>query len=611
MRERVLLVDDEPTVCEVLELVLQPQGFETVSVESCAAARAEVRRAGFVAALIDKNLPDGSGVELLEELRGAVPDTALLIMTGYSSFDTAVMAMRMGASDYLVKPFATLDDVAVRVRRAIDDLAAERKRLMLEAELRAGIASARNELSAVFEAVAEPLLVLDLSGRVVRHNGAAAALFTGLTAGVDLPALDDRDAADAIRRAAAGEVVRRERVYRRSAQGAVTLTATLAPIRDHRGEVVALVESAVSIDETLRAQRALHQADKMATLGALAATLAHELANPIGCALSNMSILGGIDEGGRVKGTTPEEAGEILVEVRASLEHARDIIRRTREFASPNQQARGPVRLHQVITDAIRFVGPQLTHKAAVAVEVDPALEVLGERTGLVQVLMNLLVNAAHALRGRPEPRVTLRATPRDGEVLLTLEDTGCGIPEEELDRIWDRFFTTKPASEGTGLGLAVCRDLIRWHGGAIRVESTVGRGTRFEIRLPALQPVEPARVLVVDDDPLVLQATARALRGHFEVCTASSAEEALALLADDGRGIQIVLSDFFMPGQSGAELLAQVERRFPEMKRMVMTGHLEPDTRAEITARAHPAEILVKPLEAVVLRSRLMSALV
>lgn len=610
MTERVLLVDDEPMVCEVLQLVLEPLGFATVSVDRCAAAREEARRGLYTAALIDKNLPDGNGVELLEELHAQIPDTALLIMTGYSSFDTAVQAMRLGARDYLVKPFSTLDEVALRVRRAIDDLARERQRLLLEAELRAGIASAQNELSAIFEAAAEPILVFDLAGGLRRWNSAAAALYRDLRPGIELAALGDREAEACIRRAALGEVARRDRVVRETAGGAITMTSTLSPIRDHQGEVVGLVETGTSIEETLRAQRALHQADKMSTLGALAATLAHELANPIGCALSNIAILGTVDGSGRITGTDPKDAADILHEVKLSLEHSRDVIRRTREFAAPDQSSRGPVRLAQVVEESVRFLGPKLTHAAQVVREVPEQLQVFGERTGLIQVVMNLLVNAVHAVAGRKPAEVRVEGRLEGEEVVLTVSDTGCGIPPEELPRIWDRFFTTKPADQGTGLGLAVCRDVVRSHGGGIRAESTVDVGTRFEIRLPALKAAQPARVLVVDDDPLVLAAMVRQLRGHFEVCTAASAEEALTMLADDGKGVRIVLSDFMMPGMDGAELMQQVGQRFPAMKRMVMTAYNDPSIKTVIHAQAGPIDVLTKPLNAVVLRTRLMSAL-
>ena len=610
MTERVLIVDDEPMVCDVVQLVLGAQGFETHSVATCAAARDEARPGRFAAALIDKNLPDGSGVDLLSELHASVPDTALLIMTGYSSFDSAVTAMRLGARDYLVKPFSTLDEVALRVRRAVDDFARERRRITLEADLRAGLVSAQNELLAIFEAAAEPILIFDLDGRVHRFNAAASAVYAGLTPGMDLAALGDRDGAEAIARARRGEVARRERVVRTTGKGPIAMNATVAPIRDHRGNVVALVETAISVEETLRAQRALHQADKLSTLGALAATLAHELANPIGSALANMATLGTVDGNGRVTGTDPADAAAIIDEVRLALEHSRDIIRRTREYSAPNQNARGVVSLRQVVDEAVRFVGPQLTHKARVEVEVPADLEVKGERTGLIQMFMNLLVNAAHAVVGRPGPAVRVLAREEAGEAVISVVDNGCGIAAAELPRIWDRFFTTKPADQGTGLGLAVCRDVARNHGGNIRVQSEVGRGTTFEVRLPLSTAARPVRILVVDDDPLVLAAMARQLRGHFEVCTAASAEEALALLSDDGKGVQIVLSDLMMPGVDGAELLRQVGHRFPSMKRLVMTANNDPALPGLVRAQAGAVEILSKPLNAVALRTRLLSEL-
>jgi CheY-like chemotaxis protein/anti-sigma regulatory factor (Ser/Thr protein kinase) len=197
---------------------------------------------------------------------------------------------------------------------------------------------------------------------------------------------------------------------------------------------------------------------------------------------------------------------------------------------------------------------------------------VRGNDARLGQVVLNLLVNAAQALdeKSRDNNVVTVKVEHVGGKVRVDVADNGVGIAPEIVPHIFDPFFTTKPVGAGTGLGLAVCHGIVTALGGEISVDSTLGHGTTVRFELPiadARAPVRhevPAekgrrgRVLVVDDEPLLLEAVRRVLEEDHDVLTASNGHEALEMLANDV--FDLVLCDLMMPGMTGQELFARIE---------------------------------------------------
>jgi CheY-like chemotaxis protein/anti-sigma regulatory factor (Ser/Thr protein kinase) len=199
----------------------------------------------------------------------------------------------------------------------------------------------------------------------------------------------------------------------------------------------------------------------------------------------------------------------------------------------------------------------------------------------LGQVFLNLIVNATQSLpegqAERNEIRVITRLTA--GRVIVEVSDTGAGIPPENLGRIFDAFFTTKVAGAGTGLGLAICQRIVSDMGGALTVESQVGKGSCFTVALPiahaderevtpfakpAVRASRRGRILVVDDEEMVLRAVKRSLARYHEVTVVTSAREALALCAS-GQRFDLILSDLMMPDMTGMDLHQELSRLAPE----------------------------------------------
>jgi signal transduction histidine kinase len=364
----------------------------------------------------------------------------------------------------------------------------------------------------------------------------------------------------------------------------------------------------------------LARADRLASLGTLAAGIAHEVNNPVAYVAANLGFvreeLGRTEEGAPARSTS-EELRQAIDEAISGAARVRDIVAGLKQFSTGAERGPGPVDVRAELEAALGMTRHEVAQRARLVVELPAALPaVVAGPAELGQVFVNLIVNAAHAIpEGRPlENAVEVAARAEAGRVVVEVKDTGVGIPPEVLPRIFDPFFTTKPIGTGTGLGLSICHGIVNSAGGTIEAESAPGHGSTFRVVLPAAAAAPPvaagpapgaaarARILVVDDEPLVGKALARLLSGQHEVVVTTSAPEALARLAG-GERFDLVLCDLMMPEMSGMELEARIASAAPAMVgRMVfMTGGaFTPAARAFLAGgRPH----LEKPVEPGALR--------
>ncbi len=368
----VLIVDDEPTLCILLEAVVTRAGGRAASATSVAGAKALLAERAFDCALLDKNLPDGSGIDLLRFLKEAHPETEVMMLTGYANLDSAIDALRLGAFDYIVKPF----DVEVLSHRI--KMAVERRRMRLE---------------------------------------------------------------------------------NRTMQGLLV------------------------------------QADRMASLGTLAAGVAHEINNPLAFLLSNLEFIERElpllcaqlpPEELQVKQAA--ELGLALREAREGAERVRFIVGDLKTFARADEGPGGPIDVRAVLQSAAKMVRSQLVLRAGLVLDYQPVPSVTGSEGRLAQVFLNLLVNASQAIPAGDPTRHQVRVRTRtdgDGMAVIEVEDTGAGVAPDVRNRIFEPFFTPKPVGVGTGLGLSICHGIIAAMGGRIEVDSPPGAGATFRVVLP------------------------------------------------------------------------------------------------------------------------------
>ncbi|WP_052518230.1 hybrid sensor histidine kinase/response regulator [Archangium violaceum] len=370
--------------------------------------------------------------------------------------------------------------------------------------------------------------------------------------------------------------------------------------------------------ERRKMQEQLLLSDRLASLGLLAASVAHEINNPLASLMANLDFVLNPEAGSTTVSADQEQA---LRDCMLCSERIREIVRDIKIFSRPDEKQRGPLDVHRVLDSSLRMAWNHIFHRARIVKDYTAVSPVLGSEAPLGQVFLNLLVNAADAIPDGDSSTHEIRVVTRqDGpsHVRVEIHDTGRGIPAELRERIFEPFFTTKPVGVGTGLGLAICRRTLNEMGGEISVESEVGRGTVFHLRLQTAhgdmeKPEKPApgkvlkqRLLILDDETVVGRALQRLLQAHCEVLVLSHGREALALLTS-GRRFDAILCDLMMPEMSGPRFYEELSRLAPEQASRVifMTGGaFTEQSRAFLATTGMPC--IDKPVEFQRLRSLL-----
>jgi len=385
-------------------------------------------------------------------------------------------------------------------------------------------------------------------------------------------------------------------------QGNLMMTArgTIYPLLGKSGKVVAIEGLFMDVSAEHAARTRLIQADRLTTLGTLAAGVAHEINNPAAFILLGLDMMGRLLDGAgsAFDSDASKEILELLSELRDSTRRIVDIVRDLRMFArAPGGTRRMAVDVNRTVESALTLTRGQVVERAEVVRDLGDVPHVLIDEGRLGQVLVNLLVNAAQAIpRGtRGEAKVFVTTRSHDGRMVeIEIRDTGAGIPPEIQERIWDPFFTTKDPGAGTGLGLSISREIIDRSGGRMYMESPVPGtdppgGTRFIIELPAsatalssFPPMPtwpprsiggPARVLIIEDEAALARALSTEIGRMHQVQLVPNAAEALRVL--ETKPFDVILCDVRMPGMSGEALFEMVRKDRPQVavRFVFMTG--------------------------------------
>jgi signal transduction histidine kinase/ActR/RegA family two-component response regulator len=358
-----------------------------------------------------------------------------------------------------------------------------------------------------------------------------------------------------------------------------------------------------------RAQFALQESERHAALGRLAAGVGHEINNP----LTYLSLSLESVEQWAARQDLPADVRESISNAREGSERIRLVVDGLRNYTRTTAGEFRVVSLAAIAQSALRVASHQVQHVARIETNLDMDSPVHGDEPRLVQVVVNLVTNAAQAIveakLAEREPKrdivIAVRiAAAEPGFIALEVRDTGPGISDEDLRRLAEPYFTTRANAGGTGLGLFLSRGIIEQHGGRLEIESTVGEGTLARVVLPSAErraaddsvveteepPAGPrpvrhtppamhavrrktdpqrTRVLLIDDEPLVARVMARTLSSQFDVSVAASATDALAIIDANpsGRGFDVVLCDIMMPGVTGIEFAEMLSERDPALR--------------------------------------------
>lgn len=345
---------------------------------------------------------------------------------------------------------------------------------------------AGRHLVSVVECANDLVISLDFDGRIVTWNRAAESISGLKTEQVkgqsllSLCAIEQRPVmAEMLHRLARGESIQNTEVNLLTASGQeVPIAWNCSPMRDDAGKVGGIVAVGRDLTERRRLEAQLSHSAKMASLGVMAGGIAHEVRNPLGIISASAQLLLERPDNARLR-------SQGLEKIYAATQRASLIIENLLKFARPQEGRKKEVDVHAVLEETLALLTPQMTlQKVALKKAFQQLPRIYTNPELLQQVFTNLILNACNAMPQGGTLTVTTQANGQE-EILVRFGDTGHGIPQEHLSMIFDPFFTTMPVGKGTGLGLSICYSIISQHQGTIEVESQVGQGSTFTVRLP------------------------------------------------------------------------------------------------------------------------------
>ena len=632
----VLVVEDDLASMRLMTELLTESGYRVRQASDGALALRSARARPPALVLLDIQLPGMDGFQVCRLLKADAntADVPVIFLSGLHEDHEKGKAFQAGGVDYMTKPIRKEELLArTGTHLAIAHAKRELSRARDEAEQCDRTARAeRDHLQAVLLAAPAALFVVDESGQVGHVNPAAKKLFG--TATVESrerpgdivgcahradeprgcgfgPSCGACELNGAILEGLAGHTIQRRSVeldVERAGQLEHRwLIANAEPLSlGGRRSVVMALQDVTALRhaqlERDRLQASLVQSDRLASMGLLAAGVAHEINNPLSYVICNLESLTAdlpklVSAAKRaLSGAEARTAGDAVT---LSLEHGaesldlaavEDAVSRAAEalsgvrrigevakglgtFARVESADLNNVDVRAALEAAVRMARHELKYRATVVKDFAEVPAVWASEGKLAQVFLNLLVNAAHAIgEGHVERnQVSLRVWRTSDDVNVEVADTGEGIAPENLARVFDPFVSSKGIGAGAGLGLAISLNIIREFHGDIRMESEVGVGTRALVRLPVTtrgveprptaRPAEallarevPGRVLIVDDEPTIRSSLRRLLERAHQVTTAASGAEARALLTLDA-SFDVILCDLMMPDMTGMDL--------------------------------------------------------
>lgn len=393
------------------------------------------------------------------------------------------------------------------------------------------------------------------------------------------------------------------------------------PIRDEHDKVANYVSISRDITQEMAIEKQLRQTQKMNAIGELAGGVSHDFNNILTAILGYVALcMNSVDEESKTYG--------YLREIVKAGDRATKLVRQILTFSRQEEQDFHAVELQSVIEDSLGMV--KTTIKSRIAIETEIAEQcgpVFGDTTQIQQILINLCTNAVHAIgSGEGELKVSLRQVEllgrKDGEMVVDLDpglyariavsDTGCGMPPEVMERIFEPYYTTKKKGEGTGFGLSIVHGIVRKHRGHISVESKMDEGTTFTLYLPlfigtpaekqkAIDSSTPegfGRILFVDDDAAVLAMGCEILESFgYKVTPATNGKRALDIFRRDPHGFDALVSDYSMPAMNGHELIAECLRLHPGLPSILCSGYMEKVDGENLKELGHTA-FMPKPID-------------
>jgi signal transduction histidine kinase len=486
MKGRILVVDDDAPILEVLDMRLAAMGLEVTAARNGREALAAVDAHEYDAALFDLRMDPIDGITLMEQVHQTQPRLPVLIMTAHGTIETAVQAVQRGAFDYLTKPFVR-DELRTKIARALSERRWARNREHLVAVGKTLASS--GDMERVLEAVAQAAVETTEAERCVVFLVEKARLTPMARAG--------RQAAgwDPLESAASVAITRRAPTITPGTDGRMTLAAPLlvegspagALVIEARARVeptdddldlLALFASQAAVAITRTHELSRLRSGALTALGRMATQVAHELKNPLGgLKLYARHLQHRLERAGDGEGL------EIATKIGKAIDHLAELVTEITAYGRSTELRLAPTDVNALLDECVSLAHDRFSEREIEIIrEYDQTCPpALLDGRALRKVFLNLIVNGFEAIES--EGILTVRSTVEGDMIEVLVADTGCGMSNETRSRIFDQFFTTKP--HGTGLGMGIARAVVDQHGGCMTVDSAPGRGTRVRVQLP------------------------------------------------------------------------------------------------------------------------------
>ena len=649
----ILAVDDVPDNLDLLSTILTYGGGYTVRTSTSGAfALQAARSAPPDLILLDIRMPDMDGFEVCRLLKEdqALSAIPVIFISALNDVEDKVRAFKAGGVDYLTKPFDKEEVLArvqthltlFRMQTRLEELVAERsadllaktRALLAEIEERKKVEAELREAEFRYRTVADFTYAWEywespdgtfryISPSCERVTGYAAESFSndpGLLARIVVD--EDRAAWEAHRREAATGSCPHELEFRiRAADGTVHwIDHTCQAVTDDEGRFLGFRVSNRDISGHKELEREMRQAQKMEAIGTLAGGIAHDFNNILSC------IFGYSELALQDRSISPQ-LRENLEAVFDSARRAKDLVQQILTMSRRTEQEVKPLQMSIIVKEALKLLRASLPSTIAIEQDIAATDSILADPTQIHQIVMNLCTNAFHAMREKggaltvslhrqmfcPDAAALCREAIPGDYLVFVVRDTGHGMDEATMEKIFDPYFTTKAAGEGTGLGLSVVAGIVKSYKGHIAVRSTPGSGTAFSVYLPVLidanvdhapdgataMPATPSgaeRIMVVDDEKGVADLFQSLLQqSAYAVSTFTSPQEAFAAFCRNPSGVDLVLTDLVMPEFDGLELAKRMLAIRPGLPVILCTGQLDANCR-ERSAKAGMAGFIQKP---------------
>ena len=603
---KILVVDDEESIRITLSAFLTKDKHDVQVAEDADKAIELFGKTDFDVVVSDIILPRMTGIELLKAIRKISPYVQVIMMTGRPTVETASESLRAGAFDYLFKPIRKdailktvrnalkvkiLEEQNLKHQEELEHLVEKRTRSLRESENRYrqlvhhspdGIAIqcednvifANHSMKKILERISDNLFEKTIWNR------------TALDLPQDLSPISENDIDKK------KNITRFEETFTGKDYDPIHLDIVTLPMTLEGKPAIQVIARDITKQKFL--ERSLMQSQKMEAIGTLAGGIAHDFNNILFSIIGYSELsLDDLEENSPVRNNLHEilEAGK----------RAKDLVRQILTFSRQTEHELSPVQIDLIVKETLTLLRASLPTTIEIQKNIKTDAMALSDPTQIHQILMNLCINASHAMREKGGIlAVDLESVEIDTDlsgkypdlkagpyIHMSVSDTGHGIAGEVLNRIFDPFFTTKTREHGTGLGLSVIHGIVKNFGGAIYAFSELGKGSIFKVFIPAIErrihpeqrtktpiPKGTEHILFIDDEPALAKMGKQLLESlGYQVEMITKSSEALKLFRKKPDKFDLVITDMTMPNITGEKLAIELMNIRPDIPVILSSG--------------------------------------